>query len=137
MPDKRSVPRINQTIPGGHHELELPPIRVPKVFAGFIDFIRTQGVVGLGVGFVVGTAANSLIKSVVTNLINPIVGLATGGIDLSQKTACLNSVNGVCKNTLSYGQVISDIITFLVILAVVYFVVKGLKLDKLDKKKEE
>jgi len=135
MPIKRSLPRLNQTIVAPH-QTELPPLHVPKAFKGFIDFVRTQGVVGLGVGFVVGTAANTLIRSIVTNLVNPIVGLATGGINLSQKTACLNSVGGVCKNTLNYGQVVSDIITFLVILAVVYFVVKGLKLDKLDKTKE-
>src|ERR1700691_1752376 len=106
MPTKRSAPRLNQTISAQHHELP-PLLHVPKVFIGFIDFVRTQGVVGLGVGFVIGTSANTLIKSFVTNLINPIVGLATGGINLSQKTVCLNSVNGVCKNTLNYGQVIS------------------------------
>jgi large conductance mechanosensitive channel len=136
MPAKRSAPRLNQTI-AASHQTELPPLHVPKVIAGFVDFVRTQGVVGLAVGFVVGTAASTLIKSVVTNLINPIVGLATGGINLSAKTVCLNSAHSICKNTLNYGQLISDIITFMVILAVVYFVVKGLKLDKLDKAKED
>jgi large conductance mechanosensitive channel len=92
--------------------------------------------VGIGIAFVVCMAANTLIKSVVTNMINPIVGLATGGVSLSQKVICLNSVNHVCKNTFNYGQVISDTFTFLVILFVVYVIIKSLKLDKLDKKKE-
>lgn len=115
---------------------EIPILKVPAPFQGFINFVREQGVVGLGVGFVVGTAANTLIRSIVTNLLNPFIGLLTGGIELNQKTVCLNSVGGVCKNTLNYGQVISDILTFLLILVVVYFVVKSLKLDKLDKKKD-
>lgn len=115
---------------------EIPPLKVPKPFQGFVDFVREQGVVGLGVGFVVGTSATVLIKSIVNNILNPFIGLLTGGIDLGQKVVCLNSVDGVCRNTLNYGQVISDLITFMAILAVVYFVVKGLKLDKLDKPKE-
>ena len=130
--------KLNRTMAGPtttHDGHEIPAIKVPAAFAGFIDFVRTQGVVGLGVGFVVGTSANTLIKSIVTNLINPIVGLLTGGINLSEKTVCIDKVGAVCKNTLSYGQVISDFITFLVILIVVYFIIKGLKLDKLDKPK--
>lgn len=131
---QETAPRINQTIVTNSSQ-SLPPLHVPKPFAGFIDFVRTQGVVGLGVGFVVGTAANSLIKSVVTNLLNPFIGFLTGGINLASKGMCLNSVNGVCKNTLNYGQVLSDLITFAAILLVVYMVVKYLKLDKLDKPK--
>jgi large conductance mechanosensitive channel len=129
--------RINRTISAEQPVVVIyPPLHVPKAFAGFIEFVRTQGVVGLGVAFVVGMAANTLIKSIVTNLINPIVGLATGGVSLSAKTICLNSVGTVCKNTLNYGQVISDTFTFLVILFVVYVIINSLKLDKLDKKKD-
>lgn len=135
--DGTAKTRVNKTIAADYHDaVEFPPLRVPKAFVGFIDFIRTQGVVGLGVGFVVGTAANTLVKSFVTNLFNPIIGLFTGGINLSKKVVCLNSAGGVCKNTLNYGQVISDIITFLIILLAVYVVIKSLKLDKLDKAKQ-
>lgn len=111
-------------------------MKVPAPFQGFFNFIREQGVVGLGVGFVIGTAANTLVKSVVTNMLNPFIGLFTGGSNLSQKVACLKSVGGVCKDPLNYGQVVSDTITFIIILLVVYVVIKFLKLDKLDKKKE-
>jgi large conductance mechanosensitive channel len=129
-------PRVGRTISAEPPVPQYPPLHVPKPFAGFIYFVRTQGVVGIGIAFVVGMAANTLIKSIVTNMINPIVGLAIGGISLSQKTVCLNSVNHVCKNTFNYGQVISDFITFLVILFVVYVIINSLKLDKLDKKKD-
>ncbi len=115
----------------------IPILKVPKPFQGFINFIREQGVVGIGVGFVVGTSAAALIKSVVTNLLNPIIGIIMGGTDLTNKVVCLSSKSGICRNSLKYGQVISDIISFLLILAVVYFVVKSLRLEKLDKEKED
>jgi len=112
-------------------------LKVPKPFQGFINFVREQGVVGIGVGFVIGSSAAVLIKSVVSNLINPIIGMVMGGTNLADKTVCLNSKAATCVNTLNYGQVISDIISFLLILVVVYFVIKGLRLEKLDKKKDD
>ncbi len=132
--------RINRTVaqsPSGEHDPGIRMLKVPRPFQGFINFVREQGVVGIGVGFIVGSSAAVLIKSVVTNLLNPIIGVILGGSNLANKTICLNSKLGVCRNTLNYGQVISDIISFLLILAVVYFVVKGLRLEKLDKEKED
>ncbi len=103
-----------------------------KPFSGFVTFIREQGVVGLGVGFVIGTTSTTLVKSIVTNIVTPIIGLATGGYDFSKKTACLQSTHGHCINKLNYGQVLSDVISFLAILLVVYLVIKRLRLDRLD-----
>jgi large conductance mechanosensitive channel len=132
---------VNRTVPAREYVetrdgTRIPVLKVAKPFQGFINFVREAGVVGLGVGFVIGTSANTLVKSVVTNIINPVVGLLTGGIDLSKEEVCLKSVGGVCKDTIYYGQVISDVITFLAILAVVYFVIKSLRLEKLDKPKK-
>lgn len=132
--------RINRTVAQSSkndHGSSLPTMRVPRPFQGFINFVREQGVVGIGVGFVIGSSAAVLIKSVVTNLLNPIIGVVMGGTNLANKTVCLNSKVGVCQNTLNYGQVISDIISFLLILVVVYFVIKGLRLEKLDKEQED
>lgn len=132
--DNPQAVRVNRAISA--EPPKLPPVKVPHPFQGFVNFVREQGVVGLGVGFIVGTSANTLIKSVVTNILTPIIGFATGGIDFGKKAVCLNSAAGVCKNPLNYGQVISDTITFLAILLVVYIVIKRLKLDRLDKAKE-
>jgi large conductance mechanosensitive channel len=119
----------------GHGMFEVQELRVARPFQGFIDFVREQGVVGLGVGFVVGTAASSLVKSIVTNIFNPLIGLAIGGDNLAQKSVCLKQGAKVCASTLSYGQVISDLITFLLILFLVYFLIRGMKLEKIDRKK--
>jgi large conductance mechanosensitive channel len=110
---------------------------VAKPLAGFMSFIREQGVVGLAVGLTMGAAVTALVNSIVTNLVNPLLGLVLPGTDnLNTKYICLDTVNGVCTNKLSWGAVLSAIISFATIAAVIYFVIHGLGLDKLDKKKE-
>lgn len=100
-----------------------------KNMKGFIGFIRKQGVVGLAVGFILGGAVSKVVSALVSDIINPILGLALGAAgDL--KTAALSI--GTVK--ILYGDLISVVIDFLVVAGVVYFGVKWLKLDKLDKK---
>lgn len=116
--------------------VRVPVLKVPGPFQGFMNFVREQGVVGLAVGLVLGVAAKSVVDSIVNNIFNPVVGLLTGGKDISDRFVCLSSENGACVNKLAFGQFISDVISFMIVAAVVYFVVKGLKLEQLDKKKE-
>lgn len=108
-----------------------------KPLEGFMDFIREQGVVGLAVGLTMGTAVTVLVNSIVTNMVNPLIGFfLPGNGNLNNKYICLDSVDGICTNKLSWGVVLSSFISFLTILVLVYFVVRKLGLDKLDKKKE-
>lgn len=116
----------------------LPALKAPKFLQGFVDFIREQGVVGLAIGLILGFASQALVNSLVKNIFNPLIGLVTGGVALQNKTVCLDrTVTGACKTTLNYGQFLSDLISFLIVVAVVYLVFKELKLERLDKKKEE
>ncbi len=103
---------------------------------GFVEFIRSQGVVGLAVGLVIGVAAKSVVDSFVNNIFNPIVGLLTGGVNLSDKYVCLRFSGAECTTPLKYGQLASDIISFLIVALAIYMIVHTLHLDKLDKKKE-
>lgn len=105
--------------------------------AGFIDFIRTQGVVGLAVGLAVGTAAGAAVKQIVDGFINPIVGFLIGGIDLSQLTWVVIKANDQGKGGLefSWGAILSSIITLLATAFVIYWLIHVAKLDRLDKKK--
>jgi large conductance mechanosensitive channel len=110
---------------------------VGKQATGFMTFIREQGVVSLAVGLAIGTAATVFVKSIVDNLITPAIGaLMPGGGDLGSKYYCLTYNGTECVNKLGWGAVLNNFITFLAMAAVIYFVVKGLKLDKLDKKKD-
>jgi len=105
--------------------------------SGFMDFIREQGVVGLAVGLTLGTSITLLVNSIVNDIVNPLVGvLLPGSGNLNTKYVCLDHVNGVCTNKLAYGAVLSALISFMTIAALIYFVVKGLGFDKFDKKKE-
>lgn len=110
---------------------------VRKPLHGFMEFIREQGVVGLAVGLTMGTAVTVLVNSIVNSIVNPIIGaLLPGSSSLSSKYFCLDTVDGVCTNRLAWGAVLSAFISFITIAAIIYFVVRGLGLDKLDKKKE-
>ena len=96
---------------------------------GFLNFIRSQGVVGLAVGFILGGAVSKLVSAIVTDLINPFLGLILGST-VGLKDAYL--ALGTAK--IMWGDFISVLVDFLVITLVVYFGVTALKLDKLDKK---
>lgn len=96
---------------------------------GFLEFIRTQGVVGLAVGFILGGAVSKLVTALVSDIINPILGVFLGAVDgLKSASLAIGSVN------IMWGDFVSVLIDFLVIALVVYYGVKGLGLDKLDKK---
>jgi large conductance mechanosensitive channel len=117
----------------------LPAIKAPRFLQGFVDFVREQGVVGLAIGLILGFASKTVVDSLVNNIFNPIVGLLTGGISLEHKTACLKHVDSTtqCATQMKYGQFISDVISFMIVVAAVYVAFKMLKLERLDKKKED
>jgi large conductance mechanosensitive channel len=97
---------------------------------GFLDFIREQGVVGLAVGFILGGAVSKVVSALVEDVVSPIIGLALGAAEGLQ-TASVD----VAGAKILYGNLISVGIDFIVIALVVYFGVKLLRLDKLDKPK--
>ncbi|TSC55019.1 MAG: large-conductance mechanosensitive channel-like protein [Parcubacteria group bacterium LiPW_30] len=98
---------------------------------GFLDFIREQGVVGLAVGFILGGAVSKVVAGLVTDIINPIIGVALGAAgELKSATFAIGPVQ------ILWGDFVSILIDFVIIALVVYFGVKFIGLDKLDKKKE-
>ncbi|MFA5127158.1 MAG: large conductance mechanosensitive channel protein MscL [Patescibacteria group bacterium] len=100
-------------------------------FNGFVNFIREQGVVGLAVGFILGGAVSKVVSGLVTDIINPLVGALLGGANLDQLAWQVGA------NKVMLGAFINIVIDFVIIAFVVYFGVKILKFDRLDKKKEE
>ncbi len=104
---------------------------IREQFKGFLDFVRTQGVVGLAVGLILGGAVTALVGSIVKNLVNPIIGLLLGKArDLA--TYQLDILGA----TITYGQFLLDLINFVVIALIVYFGVKKIGFDRLDKPKQ-
>lgn len=97
---------------------------------GFVTFIREQGVMGLAVGFLLGGAVSKVVTSLVSDIINPIIGIFLGSTEnLSAATLAIGPIE------IRWGSFLTVLIDFIVIALVVYFGVKGLGLDKVDKKK--
>jgi len=103
--------------------------------AGFVNFIREQGVVGMAVGLAIGTAAGDTVKKLVTAFIDPLVQLIVGSQQGLQSASFTVEVAGR-KGEFLYGAFISSLITLIAVAFVVYAIVHFLKLDKLDKKKD-
>jgi large conductance mechanosensitive channel len=99
----------------------------------FVTFILEKGVIGLAVGIIVGGAVSKLVTSIVTNIINPLVGAVTGAagnLDTMAYTIPLTTI------VIKWGALVSSLIDFVAVLAVVYFIFVKSPLNKLDKKAE-
>jgi large conductance mechanosensitive channel len=103
---------------------------------GFIQFLREQSVVGLAIGLVLGTQAKALVDQLIASFINPLVGLLLPGEGtLKDKSFIIHL--GHKTGSFGWGAFVVSVLTFVIVAAVVYIVFKGLKLDRLDKKKED
>lgn len=97
---------------------------------GFADFLRKQGVVGLAVGFIIGGAISKLVTALVNDIINPLLGALINTANLRDKALEIADAH------ILWGDLLATAVDFVVIATVVYFGVKWLKLDRLDKKQE-
>lgn len=96
---------------------------------GFLEFIREQGVVGLAVGFILGGSVSKFVTALVEDIISPILGLALGKVE-NLKSAYWT----ISSAKIMWGDFVGVAIDFAMIAAVVYFGVKLLKLDRLQKR---
>lgn len=101
--------------------------------SGFFDFVREQGVITLAVGFIIGGAVTKLVNSFVVDIINPLLGLLLGKVNLTNATLKVGTA------VVAWGSFVSALIDFLVVALVVYLGFKVLRLDRMDidKKKRE
>lgn len=102
---------------------------------GFVDFVRTQGVVGLAIGLAIGTAAGATVKVLVESFITPIVRLIVGTNQKLESNVWHVDLWGR-QADFQWGAALSSLITLLATVLVVYWFVHIFKLDRLDKKKD-
>jgi large conductance mechanosensitive channel len=88
----------------------------------FRAFILRGNVVDLAVGVVIGAAFGAIVNAIVNGLINPIVSFVGTG-DLAKKQFCIGSCTAKHPHVFVYGSVISTIISFVIIAAVIFFFV--------------
>jgi large conductance mechanosensitive channel len=103
----------------------------------FRAFIMRGSVVDLAVGVIIGAAFGGIVKSLVDDVIMPPVGLATGGVDFANKFivlregtkaaapyASLADAKEAGAVTLNYGLFINQIVTFLIIAACIFLLIR-------------
>lgn len=98
----------------------------------FRDFIAKGNVMDMAVGIIIGAAFTAIVTSLVADLINPIIGLATGGMDFSNlfvnlgegEFASLGAARDAGAPVFAYGSFITAVINFLIIAFVVFLLVK-------------
>lgn len=95
----------------------------------FKNFILRGNVLDLAVGVIIGAAFTALVKSLVDNLINPLIGMFV------QSTALAHLSVTVGKTKFTYGAFLNDVINFIITAFVIFILIKFI--NKLFPKKEE
>lgn len=107
---------------------------VRRPVSGFVEFLRERAVVGLAVGFVLGTQIQTVVKQFISSFVDPLFQLLfAGNKALSLRTFTLH-FDGRHAN-FGWGAVVYALLDFLFVAATIYAVIKIFQLDKLDKKK--
>ena len=109
-------------------------------FDEFKKFISRGNVVDMAVGVIVGSAFTAIVNSLVKDVITPLIGAITGGVDFTQmKYVITPATEEIAEVAVCYGNFIQAVINFLIIAFVVFCMVKlinGMR-AKLEKQQEE
>ena len=108
------------------------------MFKEFREFIARGNVVDLAVGVIIGAAFQRIVDSVVNDMVMPIVGLATGGADFTNKFivlreglnaaapyASLADAKAAGATVFAYGSFVTQVVQFLILAWVVFLMVKA------------
>ena len=102
----------------------------------FQDFAVKGNVVDMAVGIIIGGAFGTIVKSLVSDIIMPPVGILMGGIDFSEIVITLQAATAEAEAvTMNIGMFINNVISFMVVAWAVFMLVKGM--NSLKKKEEE
>ena len=98
----------------------------------FKEFALKGNVLDLAVGVVIGAAFGKITTSLVEDIINPVLGLAMGGVDLTQHYLVMDgktyenlaAAKKAGAAVLTYGNFLNNILQFLIIAFVIFIVIK-------------
>jgi large conductance mechanosensitive channel len=107
----------------------------------FKAFISKGNVLDLAVGLILATYFGAIVKSLVDDLLMPVVGNLIGGVDfkemkyvISEAVLDAEGIETAAQVSINYGMFINHIITFIIVAFAVFMVVKGY--NKMKKKEE-
>lgn len=90
----------------------------------FLAFVRSQGIGGFAIGFVVGGAVQKLVVSFVDDILNPVLGIVFGAVSpIKEAYIQVGSIK------ILWGDFANSLISFFVLAAVVYLGVRLLNLE--------
>ena len=98
----------------------------------FKDFIMKGNVMDLAVGVIIGAAFGKIVDSLVNDIIMPIVGKITGGVDFSNMYIPLNGQAAdlalveakKAGAVLAYGNFITIVVNFVILAFIIFMMVK-------------
>jgi large conductance mechanosensitive channel len=100
----------------------------------FREFIARGNVIDLAVGLIMGAAFGKIVTTLVEGIIMPPIGLALGRVDFASLFYVLDTSKGVPPSiaeakrlaipVIAYGQLINDVINFLIVALAVFLLVK-------------
>jgi large conductance mechanosensitive channel len=99
----------------------------------FKEFAMKGSMLDMAVGIIMGGAFGTVIKSLIDDVIMPVVGHFSGGMDFADKKIPLGAEEGAAS--INYGMFINALIAFLILAWVLYIMIKGMNAAK--KKEEE
>ncbi|MDD4819624.1 MAG: large-conductance mechanosensitive channel protein MscL [Flavobacteriales bacterium] len=105
----------------------------------FKKFISRGNVMDMAVGVVIGGAFGKIVNSLVADIIMPLIGLITGGVDFTDQKWVLragDAAENIPELSIGYGQFIQVIIQFLIIAFAIFLLLKVVN-KIMDAKKEE
>lgn len=104
-----------------------------SMMSEFKEFAMKGSVMDLAIGVVIGGAFQKIVDSMVSDIIMPVVGLATGGVDFTNRFvalqggpfATLEEAKTAGVATLNYGLFLNQVLTFLIVAFSLFLVIKG------------
>lgn len=107
-----------------------------KFIEDFKAFALKGNVLDLAVGVVIGGAFNKIVSSLVNDIIMPVVGLLTGGVNFKEFTVVLvEATESSAAVTLNLGMFIQNIVDFLIISLSIFVFIKVI--TRFEKKRKE
>ncbi len=114
-------------------------LKKPGWLDDFKAFIMRGNVIDLAVGVIIGAAFTGIVSSLVKDIITPIIGLITGGVDFSNHfiilkgtaAATLADAQKAGDVTINYGVFLNAVFNFLIIAAAIFWMVR--LIEKLHK----
>ncbi|SFV30266.1 large-conductance mechanosensitive channel protein MscL [Thermoflavifilum thermophilum] len=109
----------------------------------FRDFAMKGNVIDLAIAVVIGGAFGKIVSSLVNDILMPLLGILTGGINFSDKKIVLqqaqvDAAGKILKpaNTLNYGSFIQAVIDFLIIAFCIFLAIRALQQFNRKQKQE-